>query len=106
MGGDQLRKAGDGGGNVGTEAGAQVIPEGYSQLPACLGEAEEGVAGVTTSVGSCGAADLAANDLTADVVFGAVGMQGDFRPVEDDDVIRLLEEARSAETTTAPFPSD
>jgi hypothetical protein len=51
------------------EAVAEVIPERDFELGACFGEAEEGVAAVTTDVAAGAGADLSPGHLAADVVF-------------------------------------
>ena len=45
-------------------------------------QAEEGVATVATGVAVGAAADLALDDLAADVAFRSVGVQRYFRPIE------------------------
>ncbi len=64
------------------QTAAQIIPERDAMLGAGLGEAEEGIAAIAPGVAAGSGADLAAGDLAADVVFGAVGMQRDLRPLQ------------------------
>ena len=59
------------------QPGAEVIPEGDAELCAGLGEAEEGVAAVAAGVASGAGADLAPDDLAANVVFRSVGVERD-----------------------------
>jgi hypothetical protein len=54
-------------GNV--EPPAQVVPERRAVLGAGLGEAEEGIAAISSSVTTGSSADLPADQLTAEVVF-------------------------------------
>ena len=89
-GGDEVGQAWDGGCGFGAEAGAKIVPEGDVEFPACFGEAEEGIASIAAGVGSSCAADFAADDLTSDIVFRPIGVQRDFRPVEDAQQLRLV----------------
>src|SRR3954470_8368653 len=68
------------GGHV--EPSAEVVPERDPELAAGLGEAEEGIATVTTEVGFGATADMAFGHLAADVVLRSVGVQRDLRAVE------------------------
>jgi len=61
---------------------AEIIPEGDAEFCAGLGEPEEGVAAVAAGVAAGSAADLAPDDLAADVVLRTVGVQPNLRPVE------------------------
>src|SRR5690349_11824140 len=47
-----------------------------------LGQTEEGIATVAPDVAAGSGADLAAGDLAANIVFGAVGMQRDLRAIQ------------------------
>ena len=47
---------------------AEIVPEEDAELAAGLGEAEEGIAAVSTWIASCAAADLALSDLASNVV--------------------------------------
>jgi hypothetical protein len=71
------------------EAVSEIIPEADFELSAVYSDAEHGVAGVAPIIAFCAAADFASGDDAADIVFGAVGMEGNVRAFED------LEEARS-----------
>ena len=58
------------------EAMAEEIPESDAELGAGLHQAEQAVAGVAAEIGAGAAAELAPSDVGADVVFRAVGVQG------------------------------
>ena len=64
------------------EAAAEILPERDPQLGTSLGQSEEGVATVASNVAAGAAADLSLGHVTADIPFGAIGVQGDFRSVE------------------------
>jgi hypothetical protein len=64
------------------ESVAQVIPERDFELGAGFGEAEKGVATVTTDIAAGAGADFASGDVAANVVLGSVGVQRDFGSVE------------------------
>src|SRR5207237_499061 len=55
----------------------QLVVEGVAEFPAGFGEPEKGVATVAADVAVGSAADLSLGYLAADVVFRAVGVQGD-----------------------------
>src|SRR3954454_11383427 len=61
-----------------------------SELPAGLGQTREGVAAVAAAVAVRATADLTLGHLTADVVFRAVGVQGDFGAVEHHQQLELV----------------
>ena len=50
----------------------------------------QGIAGIASGIGSGGSVDFSADDLASDVVFGAVGVQRDFRPVENAQPLGLV----------------
>ena len=62
------------------QTAAQIIPECHAVLCTDLGKAEESVMAIASGVTAGPAADLAAGDLAADVVLGA--LQWDFGPVQ------------------------
>src|SRR5260370_2004489 len=64
------------------EAGAEVVEEGDFEFHAGLGEAEHGVAGLAAFFADGPTGDFALGDEGSDVVFGSVGVEGDFRPLE------------------------
>jgi len=64
------------------EAGAEIVEERDFEFLAGLGEAEHDVAGLATPFADGSAGDLALGDEGADVVFGSVGVERDFRPLE------------------------
>ena len=68
--------AGDG------ESGAEIIPECDAELGAGFGEAEESIAAISSAVATRAAADFSLGHLTANVVLGAVGVEGNFGPFE------------------------
>ena len=71
---DEVWQLRDGWTAADTEPGAKIIPEGDAELPAGLGEPEEGVAAVATDVAAGSAADVALGHLAANVVFRTVGV--------------------------------
>ena len=72
------------------EAVAEVVPGGEAEFLASLDEAEEGVAGLLSGLGSGSAGDLASGDAGADVVLRAVGVERHFGPIEDDQEFGLV----------------
>ena len=64
------------------EAAAEIVPECDAELGAGLGKTEEGIAAIATEVTAGSGTELAAGDLAADVVLGAVGMQRRLGAVE------------------------
>jgi hypothetical protein len=72
------------------QTAAQIIPERHGVLCTGLGKAEEGITAIASGVTAGSAADLAAGDLAADVVLGAVSMQWDFRPVQHHQQLGLV----------------
>ena len=73
---------GDRAGFGATQPGAEIVPEGAAELGTGFGEAEEGIAAIAAEITAGATADLAFRHLTADGIFGAVGMQRDLRPIE------------------------
>ncbi len=66
----------------GERGDAEIVEERDAEFRACLGEAEHDVASAAACVGHDSAGDFALGDEGADVVFGGVGVEGDFRPLE------------------------
>ena len=64
------------------EPATQIIPDRDAELVACLDETEESIATIPADVASRPGTDLAPRDVTADVVFGAVGVERYFGPVQ------------------------
>ena len=87
---DEVWKLRDGRTAADAEPGAKIVPEGDAELPAGLGEPEEGVAAVAADVAVGSAADVALGHLAADVVFRAVGVQRDFRVIEHHQQLGLV----------------
>ncbi|HET6190924.1 MAG TPA: hypothetical protein VFE59_28465, partial [Trebonia sp.] len=87
---DEVWQVRDDGAAGDAEPGAQVVPECDAELPAGLGEPQEGVAAVAADVALGSAADLTLGHLTADVVFRAVGVQRYFGAVEYLQQFRLV----------------
>ena len=87
---DEVWKVRDGRTAGDAEPGAEIVPEGDAELPAGLGEAEEGVAAVAADVAVGSAADLALGHLAADVVLRAVGVQRDLRVIEHHQQLGLV----------------
>src|SRR5262249_36538052 len=79
---DEVLEEWDGGAAWDGEPCAEVVPERDAELCAGLGETEEGVAAVSASIGAGATTDLALDDVAADVVLGAVGVERDVRAVE------------------------
>src|SRR5271166_4688014 len=65
-----------------TQAIAEVVEERDSEFRARLGEAEHDVASAAAFFGDGSAGDFALGDAGPDVVFGGVGVESDFRPLE------------------------
>src|ERR1700691_3969105 len=64
------------------QTAAQIIPESHAMLCAGFGKAEEGIPAIASAVAARPGTDLAADHLTADVVFRAVGVKRYLRPVQ------------------------
>src|SRR5450432_2730319 len=87
---DELRQRRDKRLAGGAQTATEIMPERHAVLVAGLGEAEEGITAVASGVAACSAADLAAGDLAADVVLGAIGMQRYLRPVQHHQQLGLV----------------
>ena len=87
---DDFRQGWDGLGAGDGEAVAKVIPERDFELGAGFGEAEKGIAAVTTDIAAGAGADLAPGDVAADVVLRSVGVQRDFGSVEHHQQLGLV----------------
>src|ERR1700676_570197 len=72
------------------EPAAQIVPDRDSELVAGLNETEESIATIPADVASRPGADLAACDLTANVVFRTVGVERDFRSVQHHQQLGLV----------------
>ena len=55
-----------------------------------LGQAKEGIAAIAAEIAACAGADLAACDLAADVVLGAIGMQRHRGMIQHPQQVRLV----------------
>lgn len=64
---------------------AEIALERQAELAAGLHQAEESFAAVAAGVRAGGGGDLAVGDPAADVVLRAVGVERDFRPIEDSE---------------------
>src|ERR1700691_2629990 len=64
------------------QTAAQIIPESHAMLCAGLGKAEEGIPAIASAIAARPGTDLAADHLTADVVFRAIGVKRYLRPVQ------------------------
>ena len=73
-----------------SEAIAEIIPERYAQFGAGVHQAEESIAAISSCVAVRAAADLALDDVTADVALGTIGVQRDLRPVEHGQQLGLV----------------
>jgi hypothetical protein len=85
------------------EPSAEVVPDRDPELAAGLAEAEEGIATVTTEVGSGATADMALGHLAADVVLRAVGVQRDLGRGSDQGHTRSRVDAAGADDGTLAF---
>ena len=63
-----------------TDAVAEIIPERDAELVAGVHQIEKCVAAITAAVAVGAAADLALDDVAANVALGAIGVQGNLRP--------------------------
>ena len=72
------------------QSATQIIPDRDAELIAGLCEAQKSITAIAADIASCSRADLPARDLTADVVLRSVGVERDFRPVEDEEQLRLV----------------
>src|SRR3984957_8268156 len=61
---------------------AQIIPHRYAELVASLGEAQKRIAAIAADIAAGSGADLPPGDVTTDVIFGTVGVQRCFRPIQ------------------------
>src|SRR5476651_332836 len=57
------------------EPASQIIPDRDAQLIAGLGQTEECISAIAASIAACSGADLPPRDVTANVVFGAIGVE-------------------------------
>ena len=73
-----------------TETSAEVIPKCDAEFGCCVHQAEEGVATVAPGVAVGATADLALDDLAANVAFGSVGVERYVRPLEDGEQFGLI----------------
>ena len=79
---DQVRRIGNERLACDVEPAAQVIPKRDGVLGAGLGETEKGITAVPADLAAGAGTDLAAGDVAADVVLGAVGVQRYLRPLQ------------------------
>ncbi|MBV8739276.1 MAG: hypothetical protein JO007_18910 [Alphaproteobacteria bacterium] len=61
---------------------AEIIPKGEAKLGTGFGQAEEGITALATGTAARSAADLARDDMRADVALRAVGVERDARPIK------------------------
>ena len=61
---------------------AEIIPERDAQLGASVHQTQERVATIAAGIAARSAADLALDDLAADVALRTVGVERDLRPIE------------------------
>jgi hypothetical protein len=64
------------------EPAAEIIPKRHAALGAGFGKSEESIAAIAPIIAAGSGAELAAGDVAADVVLGAIGMEWDFRPLQ------------------------
>src|SRR5690242_13580065 len=72
------------------ESGAQIVPDCDAEFVAGLGQAQKSIAAIAADIAACLCTDLAPDDLTADVVLRAVGVQRDLRPVQHHQQLSLV----------------
>ena len=72
------------------EPGPQIVPEAQTELGTGLQPGPEGVPAIPPGVAAGSAADLAPDDLGADVVLRSVGVQRDLRAVEHAQQLGLV----------------
>src|SRR5216684_3513591 len=72
------------------EAVGEVVREGDTELGAGFGEAEESIAAISTCIASGSAADLALDDVAADIALRSVGMERDLWPIENHQQFGLV----------------
>jgi hypothetical protein len=87
---DDFGQGRDGLGARDGESVAEVIPERDFELGTGFGEAEKGIAAVTTDIAASAGAELAAGDVAADVVLRSVSVQRDFGSVEHHQQLGLV----------------
>src|SRR5215471_17716223 len=69
---------------------AEIIPERYAEFGTGMHQAEESIAAISSCVAVRATADLALDDVTANVALGAIGVQRDLRPVEHGQQLGLV----------------
>src|SRR3954452_6253936 len=79
---DQVRQVGNERLACHVEPAAQVIPERDALLGTGLGQTEKSIAAIASDLAAGAGTDLAAGDVAADVVLGAIGVQRDLRPLQ------------------------
>ena len=72
------------------ESAAQKVPDRNAELFAGFGEAQESVAAVATVLAGCAGADFPPGDVAADVFLGIVGVERDFRPIQEPEQLRFV----------------
>jgi len=87
---DKVGQPGDGAGVWDLEAGAEIVPEGDTELGAGLEQREEGIARLLAGLGPGLAGDLAFGDAATDVALGSVGVQRDLRARQDEEQLVLV----------------
>jgi len=75
---DKLRQIGDGVGFGAAQPSSEVNPESDAELGAGFGEAA-----ISSAIAAGAAADLALDDLSAQVALRTVGVQRDVGPIEN-----------------------
>ena len=87
---DEVGKIGHGGVMRRSEAIAEIIPERYAEFGTGVDQAEESIAAISSGVAVRATADLALDDVTANVALGTIGVQRDLRPVEHGQQLGLV----------------
>ena len=64
------------------ETTAEIVPKRQAKLGACFAKSEEGITTVAAEIATGPRTDLSPCDQAADVVFGAVVVKRDLRPLQ------------------------
>ena len=73
-----------------SEAMAEIIPKGDAEFATGVHQSEESVATIATGVAVRATADLALDDVTANVALGTIGVQRYLWPVEHGEQLGLV----------------
>lgn len=90
MAADEIGEFGHVGSLGDVEPVAEIVPEADAELGAGVHQTEECIAAIAAGAAVGTAADLALDDLAADVALRAVGVQRNVRPVEHHQQVGLV----------------